>query len=75
MKFAGIVMLVASVTAIDVPDYGDCLPSQKCKTATWKCCNLITSNWATAAAAGTMICGDPSSTNYGIIPGTSAYYK
>ena len=75
MKFAGIVMLVASAYAVDVVDYADCLPTSKCATATWKCCNLIASDFTTAATAGTMICADPASTNYGIIPPTSATYK
>ena len=70
MKFAGIVMLVASASAISIPDYMDCLPGQTCASATFKCCNLITSSFGTVATAGTMICGDPTS-GYGIIPSTT----
>ena len=70
MKFAGIVILVASTSAISIPDYMDCLPGQTCTTSTFKCCNLITSTFGAVATGGTMICGDPTS-GYGIIPSTT----
>ena len=70
MKFARIVMLVASSSAIGIPDYMDCLPGQTCTSSTFKCCNLITSTFGVIATGGTMICGDPTS-GYGIIPSTT----
>ena len=78
MKFAGIVLLVASAAAESVKDWGTCLPTQTCLTATFKCCNLIAESWAAISATaptnsikGLMICADTASTTYGVIPASA----
>ena len=44
MKFTSIVMLVASTSAAGPADWMPCL-EQNCSSASFKCCNLITTGW------------------------------